>query len=104
VPISHNQDTIGPHTRTVADAAAVLSAIAGGSDPRDPMASGPVLDYTRFLKKDGLKGARIGVARTNGFGTSPKADAIIEEAIKAIKEARANRSDPGTIPPQRQTG
>jgi amidase len=104
VPISHNQDTVGPHARTVADAAAVLSAIAGGSDPRDPMASGPVLDYTQFLKKDGLKGARIGVARTNGFGTSPKADAIIEDAIKAIKDAGATVIDPANIPTQSKLG
>ena len=104
VPISHNQDTIGPHARTVADAAAVLSAIAGGSDPRDPMASGPVLDYTQFLKKDGLKGARVGVARTNGFGSSPKADAIIEEAIKAIKDAGATVIDPANIPTQSKLG
>ena len=104
VPISHNQDTVGPHARTVADAAAVLSAIGGGTDPRDPMASGPVLDYTQFLKKDGLKGARIGVARTTGFGTSPKADAVIEEALKAIKDAGATVIDPANIPTQSQLG
>jgi amidase len=63
VPIAHSFDTVGPLTRTVSDAAIVLTAIAG-VDPRDPAttsAEGHVADYTEFLNADGLNGARIGV-------------------------------------------
>ena len=97
VPISHNQDTVGPHGRTVADAAAVLTAIAGVVDPRDPATSAntgkPRLDYTSFLDANALKGARIGVARDQGFGVSEKTDAIMETAIQAIKNAGATVID-----------
>src|SRR2546426_1895952 len=92
IPISHTQDTVGPHARTVADAAAVLGAIVSRTaDPRDPATgtsplgkSGqarPTLpvDYTQFVRPDGLQGARIGVAREfEGF--SPKLDAVFEDA------------------------
>ena len=93
VPISHNQDTVGPHGRTVADAATVLTAIAGVVDPRDSATSQntgkPRLDYTTFLNANALKGARIGVARDQGFGISEKTDAIMDTAIQALKNAGA---------------
>ncbi len=106
VPISHTQDTVGPHTRTVADAAAVLTAIAQRTpDPRDPATSTSPLgklgqprpslpsDYTQFLSPTGLKGARIGVARQfNGF--SPKLDAVFETALTAMRNAGAILIDP----------
>ncbi len=101
IPISHTQDTVGPHARTVADAAAVLGALTG-VDPRDPATTASAgkffTDYTRFLDPNGLKGARIGVARNVGFGPSPEADAIIEDAIAAMKEAGATIVDPANIP------
>jgi amidase len=107
VPISHNQDTVGPHGRTVADAAAVLGALVG-VDPRDAATQSSAgkffTDYTRFLDPGALKGARIGVTRSNGFGTSEKADAIIEEAIRAMKDAGATIVDPADIPTQSQLG
>src|SRR5438105_2630459 len=66
IPISHTQDTPGPMARTVADAAALLSALIG-IDPRDAATNGSrgksVQDYTVFLKADALRGARIGVVR-----------------------------------------
>jgi len=97
VPISHTQDTIGSHGRTVADAAAVLTAIAGVVDPRDPATSANAgktrLDYTKFLDATALKGARIGVARDQGFGFSEKTDAIMDTAIAAIKSAGATVID-----------
>src|SRR5216684_5404079 len=66
VPISHTQDTVGPHARTVADAAAVLGALVG-LDPRDPATQASAgkffTDYTQFLNPDGLRGARIGFTR-----------------------------------------
>jgi amidase len=89
--LSHTQDTIGPHGRTVADAAAVLTTIAGGVDPRDPATAvntgrAPI-DYTRFLDARALRGARIGIARDQGFGFSEKTDAVMDVAIQAIKDA-----------------
>jgi amidase len=107
VPISRNQDTVGPHARTVADAAAVLGALVG-PDPRDPFtaAGGPAAhpDYTRFLDPAGLRGARIGVARTTGFGASAKVDAVMEDAIRAVREAGAIVVDPADIPTQSEVG
>jgi amidase len=102
IPISHTQDTVGPHARTVADAAAVLSALVG-VDPRDPAtaASGGHFstDYTRFLDPDGLRGARIGVMRMGGFtGYSAETDAAYEEAIQAMRAAGAVIVQPAEIP------
>lgn len=65
VPISAHQDTVGPMARSVADAAAVLSVIAG-PDPRDNYTTAQpaaVPDYATALKKDALRGKRIGVPR-----------------------------------------
>lgn len=101
VPISHSQDTAGPHARSVADAAALLTAIAATApDPRDPaIGEGvPVADYTRYLDPDGLAGARIGVVRNLGFGASPKVDAIMEGAIRAMRDAGADIVDPLHFP------
>ncbi len=99
IPISHTQDTIGPMTRTVADAAAVLTVIVG-ADPRDPAtdeAENISDDYTQFLDPDGLRGARIGVAREL-FGFSREADWVIDSAIAAMREAGAVIVDPITFP------
>src|SRR2546422_1345801 len=105
VPISHTQDTIGPHARTVADAAARPSAILSRTaDPRDPAANTSPLgkagqprptlpvDYTQFVNPDGLFGSRIGVAREfEGF--SPKLDAVFEDALSAMRSAGATLVD-----------
>lgn len=95
VPISHTQDTVGPHGRTVADAAAVLGALVG-VDPRDPQTQASAgkffADYTQFLNAGGLHGARIGVARQfEGF--SPKLDAVFEDALAAMTSAGATLVD-----------
>jgi amidase len=67
IPISHSQDTAGPITRTVTDAAIVLTAIAG-SDPRDPATADAdkkrAKDYASFLDTNGLKGVRLGLLNT----------------------------------------
>ncbi len=101
VPISHNQDTIGVHGRTVADAAAVLGAMTGG-DPADPAtfasAGNFFKDYTQFLDPNGLQGMRIGVARDAIFGSSDEANAIFEQALEAIAAAGATVVDPAPIP------
>ncbi len=101
IPIAHSQDTIGPHGRTVADAAALLGVMAG-SDPRDPMtaeaANRAEADYTRFLDPNGLRGARIGVARASYFGYSEEADIIVNGAIEALRQLGAEIIDPADIP------
>jgi amidase len=81
VPISHSQDTPGPMTRTVRDAALVLSAIAG-TDPADPAtkeADGHRADFASGLSGDSLHGARIGVLRfATGFGTKEAFEAALQ--------------------------
>jgi amidase len=104
IPIAHSQDTIGPHARSVADAAILLSAIAG-PDPRDPQtaaSAGHATDYTQFLDRDGLRGARIGIARARHFGFNPEADARIEAAIAHLRALGAEIIDPADIPTAQQ--
>ncbi len=102
VPISHSQDTVGVHARCVADAAAVLTALAATApDPRDPAthaAPDAAIDYTRFLDPDGLRGARVGVARNLGFGGSERGDAVMEAAIRALRDAGCVIVDPAPMP------
>jgi len=105
IPIAHSQDTAGPMSRSVADAAALLTAIAG-VDPRDPAtadAQGHVAkDYTAFLDANGLKGARIGVqART---GNNPIVDQVLEQAIAVLKAQGAEVVDPAPIETAGQLG
>jgi amidase len=101
IPISHTQDTAGPMARTVADAAALLSVLAGvdPSDAATAAAGGHIeADYTKFLDPNGLKGARIGVARAKFFGYSGVTDTLVEAAIDAMKQAGAVIVDPADIP------
>jgi amidase len=106
VPISHTQDTIGPHARTVADAAAVLTVIASQQfDGRDP-ATGtvplgwrgrarPVLptDYTQFVNPNGLNGARIGITRQGIEDVSAFTAAVFDTAVAAMQAAGATLVD-----------
>jgi len=96
VPISHTQDTVGPHTRTVADAAAVLGALTG-VDPRDPATAASAgrlfHDYTQFLDPNGVNGVRIGVARQYEGVGSPHTDAVFEQALSALQAAGATLVD-----------
>ncbi|HVR30046.1 MAG TPA: amidase, partial [Thermoanaerobaculia bacterium] len=96
IPIAHSQDTAGPMARTVADAAAVLSALTA-IDPRDPAThgrSGPVHpDYTVFLDPDGLRGKRLGIARSF-FGFHADVDSVLGEAIDAMRAGGAEIVDP----------
>jgi amidase len=91
IPISHSQDTAGPIARTVTDMAVLLGAMVG-VDPNDDATQKSDgffhKDYTKFLQKDGLEGARIGVAR-NFFGFNVKVDAIMEECINVLKNQGA---------------
>jgi amidase len=100
VPIAHSQDTAGPMARTVADAAALLAALTG-EDPRDPSTAAShgraAADYARFLDRDGLRGARIGVARSL-FGFSDRVDRLMEEALAEMKRRGAVLVDPAEVP------
>jgi amidase len=98
IPISPTQDTVGPHARSVADAAAILGALVG-PDPRDPATAASVgkyyADYTAFLAQDGLRGARIGVLRDEGtVGYNQHADAIFASALATISGLGAELVDP----------
>jgi amidase len=90
VPISPEQDTAGPMTRTVADTAAMLSAIAG-TDPLDPAtreADARKADYLGALDPNALRGARIGVWHS-WKGRSPGTDTAFEAALKVLKDQGA---------------
>lgn len=99
VPISHSQDTPGPMARTVRDAA-ILLGVLGGSDPRDPATadadSKKQADYTQFLDPNGLRGARIGVARKY-FGFSDAVDALMNALLEEMKKAGAVIVDPADL-------
>jgi len=101
IPIAHSQDTAGPMTRTVTDAAILLNTLAG-IDIRDRATaasrgnSRP--DYTKYLDVNGLKGARIGVAREKYFGYSAVTDKLVNEAIDLMKRRGAVIVDPANIP------
>ena len=116
IPITADQDTPGPMTRTVADAAIMLGAMEGAmADPNDPAtktcAPPPGRDYTKFLNAGGLKGARIGIPRAFFYdrATPPGAkeprgglnDAqrtVMDEAIAVLKQQGAVIVDPADIP------
>ena len=111
VPIAHSQDTAGPMTRTVADAAVLLAAMAGadsgdsatvaGADlnvrPGPTRGSAPT-DYSASLDVNGLRGARIGVVRNRLFGGNAAADRLADAAIADMKKQGAVIVDPAAIP------
>ncbi|WP_439472424.1 amidase [Brevundimonas sp.] len=91
VPISHSQDTAGPITTTVEDAARVLTVIAG-SDPLDAAtaeADARKVDYAAALDADSLRGARIGVLRFLLPSYSPETHEVFERSLEAMREAGA---------------
>lgn len=90
VPISHSQDTAGPITLTVRDAAAVMTVIAG-SDPADPAtaeADARKTDYAAALSHDALKGKRIGVLRDR-IGDRADIAALFDAALKQMTDLGA---------------
>src|SRR5262252_3555286 len=116
IPITADQDTAGPMARTVTDAAIMLGALESASpDPRDPATSTcalpPGRDYTRFLRANSLKGARIGVPRaffydrmvqpgttTMRGGLTDAQQAVMADAIDVLKKQGAIVVDPANIP------
>ena len=100
IPISHNQDTAGPMARTVSDVAILLGALTG-IDANDamtkPSAGKSFADYTKFLNKDGLQGARLGIARKY-FGFNDGVDKLMNDLIAEMKKMGAVIVDPADIP------
>ncbi|KAF5343741.1 hypothetical protein D9756_011530 [Leucocoprinus leucothites] len=109
IPISAHQDTIGPMTRSMADAAIVLSVIAG-KDPNDNFTLAQpdkVPDYTKALNKNALKGKRIGVPRqiflNNSIsGDDPSVNVQFEKALNVIRSLGATVVDPADMPSARE--
>ena len=112
IPITADQDTPGPMARSVTDAAIILGALEG-PDPNDSATTkcAPQGDYTKFLKADGLKGARIGIPRANYYdkikppgsdrergGLNPDQAKVMTEAIDVLKQQGAVIVDPADIP------
>lgn len=116
IPITADQDTAGPMARTVTDAAIMFGALEGSEpDPNDPATSRceppPDRDYTVFLRRDGLQGARIGIPRALYYDpvTVPGSDeprsrlsdegrAAMAEAIAVLEQQGATIVDPADIP------
>ena len=116
IPITADQDTAGPLARTVSGAAILLGVMEGqGPDQNDPATSRckspPANDYTRFLNRDGLSGARIGVPRPFYYekvtptgvegsrgGLTPNQAKIMTQALAVLKQQGAIIVDPAPIP------
>lgn len=100
VPIAPSQDTAGPMTRSVADAAALLSVLAGpdAQDPATQEAGQYQRDYTRFLDLDGLKGKRIGVVRSQFAGQSDLVSSLVEAELAVLKARGAILVEVAEIP------
>ncbi|NOT48617.1 MAG: amidase, partial [Acidobacteria bacterium] len=96
IPISASQDTAGPMCRTVADAAVLLDVL-DASDPNDNVTANggkrrERVSYATSLIKDGLRGARIGVAR-DYWGQKPVVDGVMNAALEVMKKAGAELID-----------
>jgi amidase len=106
IPISHSQDTPGPMARCVRDAAILLGALAG-ADPGDEATGAAdrrvAPDYAAFLDPHGLEGARIGVVR-GLFGFLDRVDAVMAEALAALRKAGAALVDPVELTPAAKIG
>ncbi len=116
IPITADHDTAGPMTRTVADAAILLGVLESHApDPNDAATKTctppPGNDYTKFLKPDALKGARIGIPRAFYYdsitlpgearerrGLNPEQVKVMADAIAVLKQQGAEVVDPAEIP------
>jgi amidase len=100
IPLSHSQDTSGPMARTVRDVALLLGGMTG-VDPNDEVTLESrdhiAADYSRFLDPNGLKGARLGIAR-KFFADSAPLDRYLSECVARLKDAGAEIIDPADLP------
>ena len=106
IPISSSQDSTGPMTRTVTDAAIILGTLTGvdSRDPKTAPSEGNFLtDYTASLDPAGLNGARIGVAREYA-GFDNRVDKVFEDALDVMHSQGATVVDPIQLPPQLRFG
>jgi amidase len=100
VPITAVQDTAGPMTSCVADAAALLGPLAG-PDPADPataQAAGLPADYTAFLDAGALAGARLGIWRDGSATAGPATVAVLDAAVARLRSCGAEVIDPVALP------
>lgn len=99
IPISHSQDGAGPMCRTLRDAAIMLGALTG-VDPEDAATAASAgrsyTDYVQFCDPNGLRKARIGVARKY-FGFSEAVDALMEQSLDVMRKQGATVVDPADI-------
>jgi amidase len=116
IPITADQDTAGPMAKSVADVAIMLGVLESASpDPNDPATTACMpptgRDYTKFLKRDGLKGARIGIPRAFYYdrvavpgekdprgGLTDAQKTVMDDAIAVLKQQGAIVIDPAEIP------
>src|SRR5207253_7741191 len=115
IPITADQDTPGPMAKSVTDAAILLGVLEGNPDPSDAATKNCTApanhDYTVFLKRDGLKGARIGIPRAGYYdkitppgadkprgGLNPEQAKAMAGAIDVLKAEGAVIVDPADIP------
>jgi amidase len=116
IPITADHDTAGPMTRTVTDAAVMMGALESPAPDQQDEATRtctppPGRDYTKFLQRDALKGARIGIPRAFYFspitiasesrprgGLNPEQLKVMSEAIEILKQQGAIVTDPADVP------
>ncbi|CAK5282823.1 unnamed protein product [Mycena citricolor] len=105
IPISEHQDTVGPMTRSLTDAAIVLSVIAGRDANDNFTLAQPAVvpDFTKALNAHALRGKRIGVPRRvflndSITGNDPSINVAFEEALKTIRALGATVVDPADLP------
>ena len=108
IPISHSQDTAGPMTRTVRDAAILLGALTG-VDPRDDAtkasAGKSYTDYTTLSRCRTDCAARGSASFASTYmGYSPKTDKLVEQAIDVLKQSGATIVDPANLPAMTKIG
>jgi amidase len=102
IPITADQDTAGPMTRNVTDAAVVLGALTG-IDPNDPataaQAGHAFTNYTQFLDAQALEGKRIGIWRAGTYGPDTKdlVEPILADVIDVLESQGATVIDPTNI-------
>jgi amidase len=97
IPISHSQDTAGPMARTVTDAAILLGALTGHDLNDGPTRDSLRVTFTGYDAPDGLKGARLGIARKY-FGFNDLVDKLMNDRIAELKKLGAVIVDPADIP------